>query len=296
MKFEVELAEESGFCFGVRRAIELARATADRQGSAYSLGPIIHNPQEVARLCRSGVQVVDSLEQVPWGAALLIRSHGASPAVFTEARRRGLLIIDATCPLVSRAQQRARELAQEGYRVVVVGEAHHPEVQGILEHASGAVVLEDGGDLSPLRGARRLGVVAQTTQSPADYRRVLGRLLSLEFSEVRVYNTICLATLHRQEAARRLSRRADVMLVVGGRNSANTRRLVQLCRDEGVATYHIETAEELEPEWLTGVRLLGVTAGASTPDWIIEGVIERLCGMGGSFSRPGPGQGEDQHV
>lgn len=290
MRFQVELAEESGFCFGVRRAIELAREAAAREGGAYSLGPIIHNPQEVARLTRSGLRVVESLEEVPRGAALVIRSHGASPKVFAEARRRGLLIIDATCPLVGRAQQRARQLAQEGYRVVIVGEAHHPEVQGILEHACGAVVLEDGSDLEPLRSARRLGVVAQTTQSPENYRRVLVRLLGLEFDELRVYNTICRATLHRQEAARELARRADLMLVVGGRNSANTRRLAELCRAEGVSVRHIETADELEADWFRGVGLVGVTAGASTPDWIIEGVIERLRRWGGSFSGGKAGQ------
>jgi len=299
MKFRVELAEESGFCFGVKRAIELARATAEREGVAYSLGPIIHNPQEVARLTRCGVRVVDSLEGVPQGAPLLIRSHGAAPEVFEEAHGRGLVVVDATCPLVRRAQQRARELAEEGYLVVVVGEAHHPEVQAIVRHASGAVVVEDGDDLDELGTARQIGLVVQTTQSPEGFRRVLGRLLTTEFNELRVYNTICRATLHRQHAARALAQRADVMVVVGGRNSANTRRLAELCRKEGVPTYDIETAVELEVDWLGeagaggAVGLVGVTAGASTPDWVIGEVLDRLCEMGGSFSGTKPGQEPD---
>ncbi len=302
MKFRVELAEESGFCFGVKRAIELARATTAREGTAYSLGPIIHNPQEVARLTRGGVRVVDSLDQVPEGAPLIIRSHGATPEVFEEARRRGLAIVDATCLLVKRAQERAGELAEGGYRVVVVGEVHHPEVQAIVEYARGAVVLEDGGGLDALRTARRIGVVAQTTQSPGDYRQVLSRLLALEFSELRVYNTVCRATLQRQRAAGALAQRADVMIVVGGQNSANTRRLAEFCGGEGVPTYHIETAADLEPGWLVEVGsggsrgLVGVTGGASTPDWVIEEVVEQLCQMGGSFSETQPGQREEEEI
>ena len=280
VSYRVELAEESGFCFGVRRAIELALTTIEKEGVAYSLGPIIHNPQEIDRLAHKGLQVVESLEEAPAGAPLVIRSHGVAPKLLAEAHRRGLRVIDATCPLVQRAQERARELAEGGYRVVVVGEAEHPEVQAIVVQAPGAVVVEDGGPLEELATSRRLGVVVQTTQSPAAYRQVVGRLLELEPSELRLYNTICRATLHRQQAARSLARRADVMVVVGGRNSANTRRLAELCAAEGVPTHHIETAGELEPGWFSGAGLVGVTAGASTPGWVIDEVLAWL-GAGG---------------
>ncbi len=290
MSYRVELAEESGFCFGVKRAIELALATVESEGVAYSLGPIIHNPQEIDRLTRRGLHVVESLEEVAAGAPLVVRSHGVAPQLIVEARRRGLRVIDATCPLVKRAQQRAEELAEAGYRVVVVGETEHPEVQGIVAHAPGAVVLEDGSPLEELGPSRKLGVVAQTTQSPLDYRRVVDRLLELEPDELRVYNTICRATLHRQEAARALAQRADVMVVVGGRNSANTRRLAELCGAEGVPTHHIETAGELEPGWFSGAGLVGVTAGASTPAWVIEEVVRRLGRGGADFAQEEAGQ------
>ena len=280
MTYRVELAEGSGFCFGVRRAIELALATVQQEGVAYSLGPIIHNPQEIDRLARQGLRVVASLTDVPVGAPLIIRSHGAAPEVLEEARRRGVRLIDATCPLVQRAQRRARDLAEAGYRVVVVGEAEHPEVQAIVAQAPGAVVVEDGNSLEELRTSRRLGVVVQTTQSPVAFRHVVGRLLELEPRELRLHNTICSATLHRQQATRALARRADAMVVVGGRNSANTRRLVELCAAEGVAVHHIETAGELEPGWFAGAQLVGVTAGASTPAWVVDRVLGWLGGRG----------------
>jgi 4-hydroxy-3-methylbut-2-enyl diphosphate reductase len=276
MTFQVELAEESGFCFGVRRALELARQTARNHGVVYSLGPLIHNPQEVEQLARSGVRVVQSLAEVPPGGTLIIRSHGAPPEVVEQAVKSGLTVVDATCPLVTRAQERARELAEAGYKVVVAGEADHPEVQAIVAHAAGAVVVEDGGDLSLLGTARRIGVVAQTTQSPQAYRQLIGRLLELEPAELRVYNTICTATLRRQKAALELAGRVDVMMVVGGKNSANTRRLAELCTATGVPTYHIETAAELDDEWFREARSVGVTAGASTPDWVIREVVEAL--------------------
>lgn len=276
MTFRVELAEESGFCFGVRRALELARQTAKSHGAAYSLGPLIHNPQEVEQLARSGVTVVQSLAEVPAGRTLIIRSHGAPPEVTEQALKSGLTVVDATCPLVMRAQERARELAEAGYKVVVAGEADHPEVQGIVAHAPGAVVLEEGSDLSVVGTARRIGVVAQTTQSPQAYRELISRLLEREPAELRVYNTICTATLGRQKAALELAGRVDVMVVVGGKNSANTRRLAQLCAATGVRTYHIETAAELDDEWFREARSVGVTAGASTPDWVIREVVEAL--------------------
>jgi len=280
MTLRVVLAEESGFCFGVKRAIELALKSVEYSGAVYSFGPIIHSPQETARLSQLGVIMSDSLQEIPPGSTLIIRSHGVPPQVVSAAKERGLAVVDATCPLVKRAQQRAQELAEAGYKVVVVGEAEHPEVQAILAHAPGAVVIEDGDSLESLGSARRIGVVAQTTQSREAFRAVIGRVLELEPAETRVYHTICNATLHRQEAALALARRVHVMVVVGGRNSANTRRLAELCAETDVPTHHIETAEEVEPAWFRDAELVGVTAGASTPDWVIEEVMEKLRSTG----------------
>lgn len=272
---EVLLADKAGFCFGVKRAIRTAFDAAS-QGRVFCLGPLIHNPQEVARLREAGVETVEDFSSLRSGDALIIRSHGVPPKILSEARDRGLRIIDLTCPFVSKAQRHAETLSQEGYQVVVVGEKEHPEVRSILGYAGdNAVVVQTADDLPSIRIQTRVGVVAQTTQSYGNFSGIVLKLLSLS-KELKVYNTICNSTSERQSAARELSRRADVMLVVGGRNSANTSRLVSVCREEGRTTYHIETADEIRPEWLRGAKSVGVTAGASTPDWIIEDVVKWL--------------------
>lgn len=272
---EILLADKAGFCFGVKRAIKTAFDAAS-QGRVFCLGPLIHNPQEVARLREAGVETVEDFLSLKSGDALIIRSHGVPPDTLKKAQERGLRIIDLTCPFVSKAQRHAETLSREGYQVVVVGENEHPEVKSILGYAgANAVVVQSADDLPLIRIRTRVGVVAQTTQSYGNFSGIVLKLLSLS-KELKVYNTICNSTTERQTAARELSRRAEVMIVVGGRNSANTSRLVSVCREEGRTTYHIETSDEIRPEWLRGVKSVGVTAGASTPDWIIGDVVKRL--------------------
>lgn len=272
---EIFLADKAGFCFGVKRAINTAYEAAGK-GRIFCFGPLIHNPQEVERLSRAGIETMEDFSTLQPGDSLVIRSHGVPPRVLAEARDKGLTIIDLTCPFVGKAQRDAEALNKEGYQVVVVGEKKHPEVQSILGYAGDdSVVLEtaadvDGTDLRP-----RVGVVAQTTQSYSNFSEIVLKLLRLS-KELKVFNTICSSTKERQEAARVLARRVDVMLVVGGRNSANTTRLASLCREEGKPAYHIEVADEIRPEWLEGITSIGVTAGASTPDWVVDGVLERL--------------------
>jgi 4-hydroxy-3-methylbut-2-enyl diphosphate reductase len=191
-------------------------------------------------------------------------------------RARGAEIIDATCPLVSKAQQSAALLHREKYKVIIIGEQNHPEVQGLLGHAPGAAVLDPGDKLPPIRRPARLGIVAQTTQSPEDFRKVLAKIIAAEWDEMRVFNTICNATVIRQEAAIELAHEVDIMFVLGGHNSANTNRLAEICRAVGVETHHLETADELDESWLVGKRKVGVTAGASTPEWLIEEFISHL--------------------
>ncbi|KPJ72621.1 MAG: hypothetical protein AMS14_07460 [Planctomycetes bacterium DG_20] len=281
---KITLAEKRGFCFGVRRAIEMAAETARRARPTYSLGPLIHNPQEIERMGALGVQVAERLEDIP-GGTVIIRSHGAAPQVIEAARARGLAVVDATCPLVKNAQQQARRMVEAGYQVLVVGDADHPEVQALLAHAPGAVVVSPEAEALPElpaadadgpHGRARIGVVAQTTQSPAGFRRVLARLVESDFGEICAANTICAATVERESCARALAREVDAMFVVGGRNSANTRRLAEACRAEGVTTHHLESAGEIDPGWLVGREHVGVTAGASTPDWVIEAFVARL--------------------
>jgi len=277
MTISIKLANNSGFCFGVKRAMEMARRALAKGGEIYSYGPLIHNPQEIEILSREGVHVVHTPEDVPAGSYFIIRSHGAGPQILERAAGRNLRIIDATCPLVKRAQNKAQFLYKSRFDIVVVGQRTHPEVEAILSYAPNAVVIEseeEAGQYTTPSG--RVGVIAQTTQSPESYRRILGVLLTKKFFEMTVFNTICDATVNRQEAALEVARHVDVMFVLGGHNSANTARLAQMCRESGVQTYHLETHKELEENSLRGKHAIGVTAGASTPDWVVEEFIEQL--------------------
>lgn len=282
---EILLADKAGFCFGVKRAINTAFEAAVR-GNVYCLGPLIHNPQEVERLNKAGVRTVESFSALKPGDSLIIRSHGVSPRVVAEARAKGLNIIDLTCPFVGKAQRHAESLAGEGYQIIVVGEKHHPEVQSIVGHAGdNAVVIEKAGDIVAEEDFRkRIGVVAQTTQSYGNFSQIVLKLLRLS-KELKVFNTICNSTKERQDAARELAGQVDLMLIVGGRNSANTGRLASVCKEEGRTTYHIEIADEIESRWLKNASKVGVTAGASTPDWVLESVITKLQEQGGTLRR-----------
>jgi len=270
------LAQKAGFCFGVKRAIDMARATVDnRESPIYSLGPLIHNPQVVSCLARMGLKEINDLGEIKKGT-LVIRSHGVGPALLETARENGLDIVDATCPYVRRAQNLARELSGENIQVVVVGDKEHPEVQGIIDWTYGkALVVENPEEAAELTAAGPIGVVAQTTQPQENFDAVV-EVLRKTGAEVRVCNTICKATAERQKAALDLARQVDVMIVVGGTNSANTRKLASLCRASGTRTYHVEEAGQMEPAWFQGVKVAGLTAGASTPDWIIEEVMRRM--------------------
>ncbi len=270
------MALKAGFCFGVKRAIDMARATLDsKEGPIYSLGPLIHNPQVVSCLARMGLKEINDLGEIKEGT-LVIRSHGVGPDLLETAREKGLEIVDATCPNVRRAQDLARELSRENIQVVVVGDKEHPEVQGIIGWTCGkAMVAENPEEAAELTAAGPIGVVAQTTQPQENFDAVVD-ILRKTGAEVRVCNTICNATAERQKAALDLARQVDVMVVVGGKNSANTRKLASLCHASGTRTYHIEEAGQMDPAWFRGVKVAGLTAGASTPDWIIEEVMRRM--------------------
>ncbi|WXJ87355.1 4-hydroxy-3-methylbut-2-enyl diphosphate reductase [Moorella humiferrea] len=273
MFLEVLVADYAGFCFGVTRAVKKAKEALK---PIASLGSLIHNRLVVEELAREGVKPVTSLEEVDCGR-VLIRSHGVPPDVLEVAREKGLEVIDATCPYVARAQHLAQKLAREGYQVVIVGEASHPEVKGLLGWAGpGAVVVSDREEAELLPYYPRRAVLAQTTQ-PEEKLAEVAAVLRTKTDTLVVHNTVCHATRRRQEAAVDLARRVDVMLVVGGRESANTRHLAELCRTTGTPTYHIETAGELCRQWFINARRVGVTGGASTPAWIIEEVVVMLA-------------------
>ena len=274
---EIVVAPYAGYCYGVERALRLAQeASGDVPTPIHTLGPIIHNPSVVERLAQQGIEAVDSLDEVTEGS-VIIRTHGVPPDVIAEARRRGLEVVDATCPFVTVAQRKAGELRDRGYVPVILGERDHPEAAGLTACAGEkAIVVEDAGELpaSGLRG-RRVGVVVQTTQTRENLARLTAALAPVA-RELLVHNTICDATGKRQAAARELAATVDAMVVVGGRNSANTTRLASLCRELQPRTWHIEHATELERHWFAGLRRIGVAAGASTPEEEIEAAVARI--------------------
>jgi len=272
---KILLAKRAGFCFGVKRATQIAFEAAGKDKKTFTLGPIIHSPQVVNRLEDMGVKVLKSLENMDSGT-IIIRSHGVTAGEIDRAVQKKLEIIDATCPFVKKAQKYVKSLSEGGYSVLVVGDADHPEVQGIVSYGGEKIfVVGSGDEVKKLPKMSKIGVVAQTTQSFENLKSVVSECL-LRGGEIRVFNTICDATAVRQEEAKELACQVDCMLVVGGFNSANTHRLAEVCSEIQPHTHHIETADEIDPAWFIGVERAGVTAGASTPKWIIDDVIKRI--------------------
>ena len=271
---QVILAEHLGFCYGVKRAIKIAREHAD--GKSCTLGPIIHNPQMVERLKSEGVGAVDNLSDLKEGT-IIIRSHGVGPEIYRQAQERGLNLVDATCPHVKKAQHSAKKLVEEDRTVVIVGERNHPEVRSIFDWSDQkAIIIETVEEADRLPECKKLGIVSQTTFSGERFNKIVARLLD-KSRDIKILRTICNATDQRQSAAIALAKNVELMIVIGGRNSANTTRLAQLC-EKRCKTFHIETAAVLQSEWLREVKKIGITAGASTPDWIIR-EVQRKCQM-----------------
>jgi 4-hydroxy-3-methylbut-2-enyl diphosphate reductase len=272
---KIVLAEHCGFCYGVKRAVALAKDCIGKNSSVKTLGPIIHNPQLVEELSRQGIAAANDLTEITEGI-VIIRSHGVGPEIYDQANKLELEVVDATCPHVHKAQQAARQLLNEGYRVVIVGEKAHPEVKSILQWAEQrAAVVETIEEAQDLEYADRMGVVAQTTFSGGLFEEILG-ILKGKCQELQVNRTICTATDMRQEAAVALAKQTELMVVIGGKNSANTSRLAELCRQSGCRVKHIETKEELTTADFRGIQTVGITAGASTPEWIIEEVMVKM--------------------
>lgn len=274
---EITLIAHSGFCSGVKRAIELASQAAKEKGKVYSLGPIIHNSQVIEVLHKEGVEVIHSLDQISEGT-IIIRSHGVPPSVIRSCAKKRLNVVDATCPIVKRAQNIAQLLHSDGYIVIIVGDRNHYEVKSLLGFAGkGARVVKNSQGLRKIK-EKKLGILSQTTQSVDNFCKVVGKAAAMA-KEVRAFNTICEAMQSRQEETAALSLKVDLMFIVGGLESANTRRLSQISQEAPCQTYQIEEAAEIERNWLNGKERIGVSAGASTPDWIIEEVLDKLKRM-----------------
>jgi 4-hydroxy-3-methylbut-2-enyl diphosphate reductase len=270
---DIELAESYGFCFGVKRAIKIAE---ENPGSA-TLGPLIHNNMEIARLKRDfNVSLVESLDDVKPGSATVIRTHGIPKNDLKKLLAKNTKVIDATCPFVTKPQQIVEEMSKEGYDIVIFGDENHPEIKGVMSYATGRVyAVLSIEDLENIKLRERVAIIAQTTRKVEEYNKIVNWLVP-RHKEVRVFNTICNATFENQDAAKELAKRADVMIVVGGKQSSNTKQLHSICKSFCSDSYHIESKDELQKEWFDGKKLCGVTAGASTPEWIIEEIIGKI--------------------
>jgi 4-hydroxy-3-methylbut-2-en-1-yl diphosphate reductase len=276
---DVKIAKTAGFCWGVRRTVDKVMEVADRGARpVVTLGPVIHNPQAVERMQEKGVGTVSAIAEVGEGTTVVVRTHGAVKSELDAALARDLEVVDGTCPYVKYPQAIALKLSREGYHVVIVGDANHAEVKGVVSYAEGPCTVVKPGGPVPHIPAKKVAVIAQTTCIGADFERVVGAL-ALEHREVRAVNTICSDTEERQADARQLASEVDAVVVVGGKNSANTRHLAEICRAIQPRTWHVETEEELRPAWFEGCHVVGISAGASTPDWVVEGVAVRLRSM-----------------
>ncbi len=271
---KITIAKSAGFCFGVKRAIDLAQDIASKNKDVYTFGPLIHNPQEVARLEKENIKVVEDYSKIDKGV-LVLRTHGIPLDIYENlSKKENIKIVDAACPFVKKAQDIIKELSKDSEQIVIVGEKKHPEVVALVSYGKGkCLVVEDKNDVKNVKKTDIIYIVSQTTQSPKKFEEIVNEISKI--SQVKVFNTICRATFDRQSAAAKLAKEVDVMIVIGGKNSGNTTRLYQICSNI-TKTYHIEDVDEIKPAWFDKVETVGITAGASTPDWIIENIKGRI--------------------
>jgi 4-hydroxy-3-methylbut-2-enyl diphosphate reductase len=278
---QVLLAEEYGFCFGVERAVEMVEGALAEGASVRTLGPLIHNTQEIQRLEAEGVSAVDSPGEVSAGFTAIIRAHGVTPTVQRELESRAERVIDATCPFVTKVQKLAERAAAEGRDVVVVGSPDHPEMIGVKGYApTRAYVVRDASEVAALPPLHAPLVVSQTTLKLSTFLEAAEAVRAKADAEPQVVNTICSATRDRQDAARALAGHVDAFYVIGGKHSSNSLKLLSVCKEQCAKSFLIETPEEIDAADLSGAERVGVTAGASTPNWLIEQVVARLREIG----------------
>lgn len=272
---KIILDKKAGFCFGVRRAIDLTEEEIKKSSKVYTFGPIIHNPQEVERLKRIGVNVVNELNDYIKGT-VVIRTHGISPKEYEKLKEKCEKIIDGTCPLVKRSHEVVSKFKKEGLRIIIIGDKNHPEVKALMGYAGdNAIIIKDKNTLNGLPIGGKVGVLAQTTLSKENVQEILS-YLATKVVEMHYYNTLCAVTLNQKKSAESLSKQVDVMIIVGGKNSSNTTKLAEVCKKSLERTYLIESADELDINWFKKDDTVGITGGASTPQWVLEEVIEAL--------------------
>ena len=278
----ITLADPTGFCFGVQRAInalETALNSSKTHGSVVSIGMPIHNPQEVERLERLGLIVVKNTLEISKGATVFIRAHGEPRDVYNELLLSGNKIIDATCPFVKRVQDKAKELTETGYSVILLGDKDHPEVRSIVGNCMNNIeVVKTPSEAERITPRSKIGVISQTTQREEDFEQVVN-LLQHKAGKLEISNTICRATVERQQAVRKLADSAEGIIIVGGKNSANTVKLYEIAKSRGTDAILVESSDELDRRWLKGKSIIGVAAGASTPEWLIVTICKAVAKM-----------------
>jgi len=271
----IELASSYGFCYGVKRAIDIA----EKHQNSFTYGPLIHNKDEIKRLKEGfNIGLVEKIEEVKSDNTVVIRTHGIPKNELEILKKQDNKIIDATCPYVTTPQNIVAKMSKEGYSVVIFGDKAHPEIKGVLSYSSDknhAFVVLEPSELDNLPLKNKVALVSQTTKKPVDFLKVVNKLI-LTHKEVRVFNTICNATFENQDAASELAKRADVMIVIGGRHSSNSKMLHSICEQECKESYLIENETELDADWFKDKKLCGISAGASTPDWIIQNVVNKI--------------------
>ena len=272
------LSKKIGFCFGVKRAVKMAEEALKKKGPIYSLGSIIHNREAVERLSASGLKVIKDIGTIKKGV-VVVSSHGLSPKAMKEMRKKGIEIVDTTCPFVRKTQNIARRLSGDGYTVLIVGDANHPEIRALLDFVTGkAVVIKDKRQAERLKpkAGEKAGIISQTTQSMDNFAEVVEAILRKAPEETRVFNTLCADAGQRQRLARQLAKKVDAMFVIGGRDSANTRRLYEATKRIQANSHLVETEKDIRRGWLERCRRIGVASGASTPDWMIKRVVKKI--------------------
>lgn len=281
-RLKVKIARNAGFCFGVKRAIALAEKTAKEKTKVYTLGPIIHNPQEVERLEKQSIKTLEDTKRVKNGC-IILRTHGIPFELHKKLEKnQSISVIDATCPFVKRAQNIVKQLSTDvkskDKTIILIGEKVHPEVIALVSYGNGkCVVIENIKEAQKYKGNGDISVVSQTTQTPKNFDNVVKELKRRY--KTKVHNTICKATLDRQKSAEKLADNVDLMIVIGGKNSGNTTRLAQICAVK-TKTYHIETVDDINKKWFKSIRSVGLAAGASTPDWIIKEIGRKIKEIG----------------
>ncbi len=278
---QVLLADEYGFCFGVERAVEMVEEALSEGDTVRALGPLIHNDQEMARLATRGVSTISEPVQIKRGETAVIRAHGVTPQVEAELREKASKVVDATCPFVTKVQKLASRAANQNRHVVVVGNPDHPEMIGVFGYApEHTFVISDVAEVAGLPRLNNPLVVSQTTIKLQNFLDVAEAVKQKAEGETQVVNTICSATRDRQDAARALAGEVDAFYIIGGRHSSNSRKLLAVCQEQCAKSFLIETEDEINPEDVCGAEKVGVTAGASTPNWLIEKITKRLEEIG----------------